>query len=105
MYEAKKIGSAPLPLIQWSQKEVVSIKTRFQKILANTNMWLASKGIQLEEFTIGSKENIAGPIGKKSELRTKNRQDPITSIAAPRFKFTVGKGKGKEQVESSTPSA
>lgn len=81
------------------------IKTWFQRILVNTNVWLASKGIWLKELTIGLEEDIMGPIGKISELRTKNKQDHIASAATPRFNFIVGKGKGKEQVESSTPSA
>lgn len=37
-YEKNKVGGSPLPLIQWFQKENASIRTKFQSILANTNV-------------------------------------------------------------------
>lgn len=38
-------------------------------------------------------------------MRTNNKRDPITLDTTLRFKFIKGKVKGKEQVESSIPSA
>lgn len=40
VYESKKIANTPLSFIQWSHKEAISIRAKFQRILANTNVWL-----------------------------------------------------------------
>lgn len=73
MYEKNKVVRSHLPLIQCSQKENISIRARFQKILANTNVWLSQKGIQLKPFQFGSEDDTIGTVGKTFELRTKNR--------------------------------
>lgn len=56
----------------------------------------------MKPFTTGSEDNTFGLVGKRSELRTKNEQDPVASPKAPKYKFTVGTRKGKEQEKSST---
>lgn len=53
-YADKKIAKTLLPLIQWSQKEMTSIRVGFQNTLANTNVWLLHKGIQLKSFNTRS---------------------------------------------------
>lgn len=58
--------------------------------------------IQFNPFNIGSKNDTTRPIGDKSNLRTKNREDPTTPQKAPKYKLTLGKSKGKYQGESST---
>lgn len=100
-YENNKVVDSPLPLIQWSQKENTLIRTRFQSILANTNVWLTQKVIQYKYFQTGSEDDTTWLVGKTSKLRTKNRQDTIVP-KAPKFKFIFGKGKDKIQGESST---
>lgn len=97
----KKISSTPLPHIQWSQKESTSIRDKFQSILANTNVWISSKGIQLKPFSSSSDDGTVGPVGKRSKIITKNKQDSATPSKAPRLKFIVGTNKGKAQGEPS----
>lgn len=94
-YEKDNIIGLPLPLIQWSKKENTSLRARFQGILNNTSVWLNLHGVQLKPFQAESfEEEDAGPKGKFSKLRTKNRQEPI-DFKGPRFKFTVGKGENQ----------
>lgn len=45
-YTEQRVVEAPLPSVQWSQKECTSIFDRFQPILANTNAWLKSNNIK-----------------------------------------------------------
>lgn len=89
MYKKNKVVRSPLPLIQWSQKENTSIRVRFQNILDNTNVWLTLHGVQLKPFETRSDDDIARPMGKTFELRTKNRQDPIAP-KAPQVKICSG---------------
>lgn len=73
-YVGKKIADIPLPPIQWSQKEMISIRERFQPTLANTNIWLEKRGIELKFFKIGSEEEyIEEPFGKSEDLIIKNK--------------------------------
>lgn len=68
----------------------------------NTNVWLASKGISLKPFSFGSRDDTASPMGRRSKLRTKNKQDITTPTKAPKLNFTIGTKKGKAQGEPST---
>lgn len=43
-------------------------------------------------------DDVAGPKGKTFELRTNNRQDPVTP-KGPKFKFTIGKGKSQVSLQ------
>lgn len=95
-YIDNKVSSTPLPLIQWSQKVCTSIKDRFQSILMNTNVWISSKGIPLKPFSSGFDDDIVGPMGRRSEIRTKNKQYPTTPSKASKLKFIVGTKKGKD---------
>lgn len=67
----------------------------------NTNMWISSKGIPLKPFSSSSDDDTTSPIGNKSEIRTKNKQDPSTPAKVPKLKFTVPTKKGKSQGETS----
>lgn len=45
-YIEQRVVEAPLPVVQWSQKECTSIFDIFQLILANINTWLKSNNIK-----------------------------------------------------------
>lgn len=98
-YVDKKLSSTPFPLIQWSQKEFISIWDRFQSVPLNTNIWISSKGISLKPFSSSSDDDTTRPIGKGLEIITKSKQDPTTLAKAPKLKFTIATKKGKDQGE------
>lgn len=99
LYENNEVSSTPLPLIKWSQKECIFIRERFQSILKNTNIWLYLHGVPLKLFSSSSDDDTVGPMGKRSEIRTKNNQDVVVPKKAPKLKFTVGSTKGESQGE------
>lgn len=55
----------------------------------------------MNPFSTSSDEDIIGHVDKRSENRTKNKQDPTTPQKAPKLKFTTGDNKGKSQGEPS----
>lgn len=99
LYKNNRVYSTPLPLIQWSQKEQISIKVCFQSILTNTDIWLSLHGVPLKPFSSGCDDDTIGPMGKRFEIRNKNKQDVVTPTKIPKLKFIVGSKKGKSQGE------
>lgn len=84
-----------------TKKECTSIRARFQSILTNTNIWLSLHGVPLKHFSSSFDDDTTGPMGKRLEIKTKNKQNPATPTKAPKLKFTVGSKKGKSQEEPS----
>lgn len=106
-YYESNIVNTPLPAIQWLQKENKSISARFPPIMVNTNAWLMKKVIRKKKLlaSFGDEEDDEGPVGKRLESRTKNKQDlqesmpipsPRSKGKAPKYKFTVKGPKGGE---------
>lgn len=56
----------------------------------------------MKPFSSGSDDDIDGHVGRRSETRTKNKQDPSTPWKAPKLKFRVGANKGNTQGEPSS---
>lgn len=102
MYEKNIVSSTPLFLIQWSQQECTSIKEWFQSIRTNTNIWLTLHGVPMKPFSFDFDDDIVDPMGRRSKIRTKNKQDPTTLAKAHKLKFIVGTKKGKDQGEPSS---
>ncbi|XP_059064327.1 uncharacterized protein LOC131856522 [Cryptomeria japonica] len=61
--------------------------------LLNTN----SKAIQLKPFFMSSDDDTSRPVGKRSEIRTKNKKDCLTPQKDPNLKFTVEAKKKKSK--------
>lgn len=54
-YDEQEISKRPLPVIQWSKKESVSIREMLAPILPNTAEWLHKHDFEMKTFIIDSK--------------------------------------------------
>lgn len=78
-YTEQKVTEAPIPSIQWSQKECTSIFDRFQSILANTNALLKSNNVKTIKINVGAEDDSMGPVECKSEVRVKSKEGASSS--------------------------